>query len=152
MDIGDQAGQRQAAAHDGGRDAERVGNLVLGAALGEQRGEGGVLVELVHRQALDVLGQARLDGGRVVVRLDHDAGHVVQRVGVGLGVVRDLLQRLEAALAADHLEAVRVPAHDQRLQQANRADRGGEAVDGLGAVLAHVQRGGVKVAERKMGQ
>ena len=62
---------------------------VLAAAeqtLRAQAGKGLVLVHLVHRQPLDVLGQRRLDGGGVLVILEHHA-----RQGIGMRMRRGVI-------------------------------------------------------------
>ena len=77
-DVGIELGQRQAPSDDLlGKPKWRRFRPRPG--LCAQPGEGLVLVHLVHRQALDVLGQRGLDGGGVIVGGQHHAG---QRIGL----------------------------------------------------------------------
>ena len=55
-----------------------------------------------------------------------------------------------APLPGNHVEALAVLAHQQRLNHADGGNRGGEAVDVPGAVLAHVELGHLEVGERNV--
>ena len=144
-----QAGDGQAALDDLLGDAEVRGDVGLAQALPAQRREGLVLLQVVHRQALDVLGQRRLDGRGIVVGLQQ---HARQLVDVRRAVGVELLGGKVAPPPGDDLVAVAVAAHQQRLDDAERGDRGGEAVDLLGAVAAHVELGHRKLRQRDVMQ
>ena len=72
-DVGIELGQRQAPFDDRLGNAEVGGDVGFAEAFAAQPCEG-VLVHLVHRQALDILSERGLDGRRVVVARQHHAG------------------------------------------------------------------------------
>ena len=79
-DVGMQAGDGEAASDDLLGNAEVRGDIGLAQAFPAQRCERLVLLQVVHRQALDVLGQRGLQRRRIVAGLQQ---HARQRVGSG---------------------------------------------------------------------
>ena len=137
-----QVGDGQAAFDDLLGDAEVRGDVGLAQAFLAQRREGLVLLQVVHRQTLDVLGQRGLDRRGIVVGFQQ---HARQLVGIRRAVGVELLGGKIAPPPGDDLVAVAVTAHQQRLDDAERGNRGGKAVDLLGAVAAHVELGNGKL-------
>jgi hypothetical protein len=126
----------QALAHDGGRDAERGGDIILALVLLAECCEGAELVERVQRLAVGILGEAVIlkDAGGL-----DDAGD-----GRVLGEALPLCEKLEGAQAAPAgldliaagLVALRVKewTHAQGLEQAAARDAFGQSLDGIGGV------------------
>ena len=104
----------------------------------DQRLIAGRLFERIEVGALHVLDDGEFERLRVG-RLDHDDRHVVQA---------GALRRAPAPLAGDDLELVRRAAHgahDDRLDDAALADRGGQLVEfGLGEGAARIARIGAR--------
>ena len=104
VDRGDQPGNGEALSDRGERDAEVGGDLLIAAAGLKHRAERLVLVKLVHRHALDVLGERHGDRVGVIGAGDDETRHRIDRKS-GLRLrVGELLQCAQPALAGHYLE------------------------------------------------
>ncbi|CRR42329.1 hypothetical protein PAERUG_P52_2_London_26_VIM_2_02_13_01573 [Pseudomonas aeruginosa] len=141
--------QFQAALHHQRSDAEVGGDILDGAALLDQRGEGLELVGRVHLLAQQVLREA--DGaGRGV-------GHQQARhleVGGDALLLRQQLQGRQAAVAGHHLVMLAIGGEDDDkvLQQADAGNARGQLVDGQARRGARVALGAARQELRERQQ
>ena len=115
--------------------AELAGDVGDAAPLRREGGEGFVLVDLIHRQARDVLGKRGLDRHGVIA-----GSSTAHGTGSALPVSCASAWQASRRRCRDHFEAVAVRPHQQGLDDAKAADAGDQVVDILAAVLAHVER------------
>jgi|GEM_PF-4521449 len=119
-DLGSNAGEFEATAHQVDGNAELQRDLVLAAALGDHLVESLELVRRVHRRALEVFGGGSKDSIALIL---HEARHRVIRGNHT--VLGELLQRLEAATAGiDRKTGLRQSMDHQVLFDAGLTDAG----------------------------